>query len=174
MSQYYILKKEDLQEAKYQAQLLMLLPRMNPAILVEAAAIITVPDMLDCLAIALGGIPLASQIAPGIPMTVDIPASEKPPKKTKRRPATGTCSQCGNERELAKTGICKPCAMNNARAARKNGQELPPGHVGLPAKAINQSGNMQAGIQEIKINRAASAEPRIITRYGPIKGKKLG
>ncbi len=160
MSKFFILKKADEVAAREHAQFLLLLPKINPKIQVEAAAIVTVPDELDCLILSMDGVSIAGQAPATIQASVSIPTSEKLVKaKRGRKPqATGICSQCGKDRPLTKTGICKPCAMNNARAARKNGREIVAGHVGTAEK---------------RINRAANAEPRIITRHGPIKGKKL-
>jgi hypothetical protein len=69
-----------------------------------------------------------------------------------------TCSQCGKERQQTASGICKPCAMKNAKEAKKNGK--------APL----------FGSEEHKINAqsAPSAEQHFIHRHGPIHGKKLG
>ena len=173
MSRYYVLKKEDEQQARDQIQFLFLLQKAIPAVQVQPAMIITVPDDLNCLIQALDGklivdrvyelkkqawieerLQEARQASP-----IVVPTSEKSQKKARRPSPAGKCSQCGNFLPLTKTGICRPCAMRNAKAQKKNGKAIPLDQVGSVEK---------------KINASTRTEEHFTTRRGPIKARKLG
>lgn len=175
MSQFYILINRDPAIANFQKGLFYNLAMLNRMIKVEQAAIVTVPDELDCLVRSIDGVLIKQIPMNALDMefisnkTIDekaladqvaaaIPTPETIGKKPRRRPASQRCSQCGEFRPLTKTGICKVCAMGNARAARRNERTVTAGTVGS---------------EERKINASTRIEPTIITQHGPIKGKKL-
>jgi hypothetical protein len=187
MSKYIIIsnKAEQFQDQKH---LLFYLQKLNPAIEIQAALVITVPDALDCLIQSLDGVPMAGPATVASPATrqeaISISAVStgapdakalankvaweirKRKKYTRRPTTTMICSQCNKEREPTKSGICKICAMANARKARKNGQAI------APSPAARQEAGY-VGKEERKVNASTRTEERFITHHGSIKGKKL-
>lgn len=149
MSKFYLLRKNDEKKTRDEATLLMELQRSIPDVHVAAALIIDVPPDLDWLIGEMGGIALVYEL-----LELHESTPQKPEKRIRKASPTGTCSQCKGDWPLTKEGICKPCAMRNAKT-RKNGNEI-------------------FGSQEKKINTGTRTEPSFIHRDGSIHGKKLG
>lgn len=109
----------------------------------------------------------------GVGPEVEIPsvntsnAKDKPVRKRSPGPdKTMICSQCGELRQPTKSGVCKPCAMANAKTAKKTNGKQPNNFT---------PGNADSRFSEPTVfTEDREANQRILTRHGAIKGKRLG
>lgn len=135
---------------------------------------------IDGLMLALGALPVTGD---------PIPAPETPvvkPKRASKRSqaapaATMVCSQCGSDRQPTKSGVCKPCAMTNARTAKNKAAGKPVGGMKpveistSPKAAALPSGKTDSRFSEPQIFADdRSADAGFLRRNGAIRGKKLG